>query len=311
MRSSAKSAKSRLLNRVKKEFDLFMSKNIDIESIQTVCLALGPYRNLTTLTGSILFLHPTCQVLNHAGQRIFGDKRLDFIKEYSSEKFQTFVRYAIYISRKGEYGNYGGSITYSHAFNDKHKMKGLFNNSRLNLLKENITTFFWKESLRTSNHIRHNDVDWDKLFARNKKLRFLLPIRNPLNCAVSNLRTGHVNNFQDRNKHSSVEEVLESIMDEFLWFKNLEFHYPERFFYYFEHDFSRVTLTKMADFLQLKASEDWLANAVKAFKIKPGYEHSSKSISFFHNCVERKFIDYPNFAENLLRFSASLHEKQD
>ena len=29
-----------------------------VDNLQSVCMFLGPYRNLTTLTGSFLFLHP-------------------------------------------------------------------------------------------------------------------------------------------------------------------------------------------------------------------------------------------------------------
>jgi hypothetical protein len=69
-------------------------------------MTLGPYRNLTTLTASVLFLHPNCQVLNHAGNRIFGDEELDFIANYNNEIFEAFTRYAIYISQKGTRGDY-------------------------------------------------------------------------------------------------------------------------------------------------------------------------------------------------------------
>ncbi|MCW5878805.1 MAG: hypothetical protein KIS80_08075, partial [Anaerolineales bacterium] len=53
-----------------------------IDGLESVCLFLGPYRNLTTLTASMLSLHPECQVLNHAGTRVFPNKNLNFIEEY-------------------------------------------------------------------------------------------------------------------------------------------------------------------------------------------------------------------------------------
>ena len=48
--------------------------------LRTVGLILGPYRNLTTLTASVLSLHPECQALNHAGPRLLKG-RLDFIQD--------------------------------------------------------------------------------------------------------------------------------------------------------------------------------------------------------------------------------------
>ena len=59
--------------------DLRESRYLDIQDIESVCLTLGPYRNLTTLTASVLYLHPNCQVLNHAGNRIYGKRKIDFL----------------------------------------------------------------------------------------------------------------------------------------------------------------------------------------------------------------------------------------
>ena len=70
------------LLRLSKSRDLAAARNVSIDDVRTVCLFLGPYRNLTTLTASILFLHPNCQVLNHAANRIFHDRRTDFFDGY-------------------------------------------------------------------------------------------------------------------------------------------------------------------------------------------------------------------------------------
>lgn len=291
------------VNGITKASALLASKSINIESVKTVCLALGPYRNLTTLTASILFLHPDCQVLNHVGQRIFGDNELDFIKEYSDERFETFLRYAIYISQGGVRGDYGGSITISHAFDQQHKVRNIFTGSKLPLIKENIKSLFWKESLRTANHIRENNVDLNKLFAQNKQLRFMLPIRNPLECAIGQIKTGYIKYFQGRNLGDSVQQALDSILDEFLWFLDIRSRNPDRFFYFLEHDFSISTLTNMADFLQLETTDDWLNKAITAFDIKSNYKHPPNLIAYFHKCVENRFSNHPDFAEKLLLFS--------
>jgi hypothetical protein len=82
----------------------------------------------------------------------------------------------------------------------------------------------------------------------------------------------------------------------------LESRHPDRFFYFFEHDFNKATITRMADFLQLEAFEDWCTNAIKVFDVKSKYSHSNNLVSFFHRCVENQFSNYPDFAEKLLRF---------
>lgn len=63
------------------------------------------------------------------------------------------------------------------------------------LIKRKIECLFWKESLTTSNYIKSNKIDLGELFRKLKRLKFLMHIRNPLDCAVSNLKTGHVNRF--------------------------------------------------------------------------------------------------------------------
>ncbi len=286
-----------------KEYDLLLARSVETEAIETVCLALGPYRNLTTLTASLLFLHPDCHVLNHAGKRIFGDQRLDFIGNYSAERFERFVQYALLICRKGRRGNYGGSITHSHAFADNEKMRRFWRKSRVNLVNGDGKALFWKESLRTSNRMRRSKPDLDSVFKENHKLKFLMPVRNPMDCAASNFKTGHSRIFADNDASAHVENTLKAVLDEFIWFKELEVRHPDRFFYYFENDDREDTLARMADFLGLEATQGWIADSLQVFEINPGYEHPDGLVSVYREYVERKFSGFPDFAARLLRFS--------
>lgn len=223
-----------ILNGLGKEWDLLRSRGISTQQVKTVCLALGPYRNLTTLTASILFLHPVCQVLNHGGQRILDDRRLDWIADYGQASFEKFLRYAIYISKGGARGHHGGSIVHSHAFDEKYKTSSIFKETALGLVKERIECLFWKESLRISNHIKTHNVNVLRLLEAEPRLRFLMPIRNPLDCAKSNILTGHADLFGSRSEQVSEEEVLDLVLDEILRFKQMESAAPDRFFHYFE-----------------------------------------------------------------------------
>ena len=197
--------------------DLTASLSIDVKECKSVCLTLGPYRNLTTLTAATLFLHPNCQVLNHGGKRIFGCRQLDFLSDYSEEKLNRFIQYAIRISTKGKRGAHGGSIKFSHAFDNKHAMKEVFRGTGDGILKKEIKCLFWKESLMTSNMIRQKNVDLGTIFERDQRLRFILPIRNPLDCAISNIKTGGVNRFKGLKTKSTEIEVVQAILDEILW----------------------------------------------------------------------------------------------
>jgi hypothetical protein len=290
------------LLRLSKRRDLAAARNLPIEDVRTVCLFLGPYRNLTTLTASILFLHPNCQVLNHAANRIFHDSRTDFFDGYDDEKFDTFVRYAIYASGGGGRGMLGGSITHSHAFDEGHVTRELFESTGSKLIKEKIYSLIWKESLRTSNRIRKTGIDLGTIFAKNSRLRFLLPVRNPIDCAVSNIKSGHAKLFPGLDPDAPVEKVVEAILDEFKWVRSWERKHPDRFFIYFEPEFAEETLVRLADFLKVEMNEEWKRNALAAFEIKKRYEHPEPLAMHYRRLVHERFGGDPDFSAKLLRF---------
>ena len=283
--------------------DLAASANVDISRVKTVCLAMGPYRNLTTLTASILFLHPNCQVLNHGAERIFADDRLDFLLHYSRRVADNFIRYAIYISGQGSRGKQGGSITLSHAFDGKHKMQALYRKQFGDkLIKEEINAVFWKESLRTSFHLRKHGIDLQQLFEQEQRLRFLLPIRNPIDCALSNQKTGHAK-LWGLGRSASVEEILDHVLDEILWFYKLEQQYPERFFHYLESDFDQDTATRLADFLCLRHDPEWQEAVLEAFDVSKHYSYPEALVGAFNAMVSEKFRDHPEMKNRLLAFA--------
>ena len=295
----ARNIKTKLTDRV----DLITSKSIDIKDCKSVCVTLGPYRNLTTMTAAAMFLHPNCQVLNHAARRIFGNSKVDFLSDYSEEKFIRFIKFAVEISGKGHRGSMGGSITYSHAFDSKHNMRKAFVNTGLELRKQQIKCLFWKESLRTSNLIREKHVDLGSILAKEERLRFLMPIRNPLDCAVSNLKTGHVRLFQGLDKGSSVLQVVRAVLDEIHRFATYGEKFPGRFFYFFEHAISREMLINLATFLKLDPNEAWLSDALSVMTTKSNYAHDNELLAFYRETVNDKFSRFPALSEGLLTFA--------
>jgi len=280
--------------------DLKRSRHVDVQDIKTVCLLLGPYRNLTTLTASTLFLHPNCQVLNHAGQRVFGNKEIDFLFDDRQERLDRFLQFAVCLSEKGTRGRHGGSITHSHAFSEYHDMKAVFDKAKLPLVKNTIQCLVWKESLRTANTIRERRIDMRRLLEQEGRLRFLMPVRNPLDCAASNLKTGHAKLF--RGSCRSFFDVLDAILNEIVWFVELEQKYPDRFFHFYEYDITKETLMALAAFLCLDRREDWLSRALTATIIKSGYHHDEDKVRFYSNCIEDKVQQNPALLEGLQRF---------
>lgn len=269
----------------------------------SVCLMLGPYRNLSTLTAATLFLHPQCQVLNHAGDRVFGGE-YDFFSDCSSRGIDRFIRGAIEMSAGGERGDHGGSITLSHAFDPPHRMRALFERSGLPLVKHDIRSLLWKESHRTANLIRDRGVDLAGLLAADTRLRFLLPIRHPLDCAVSNIKTQHVRHFKSVVDPTDVGEVCEAVLDEIRWVMDLAERFPGRFFHFYEHSIGDRKLVDLETFLELDHDERWLALAREAMSPSSRHEHPAALVDRYRAAVQARFADYPETTAKLLAFVA-------
>ncbi len=293
---------ARRLEKEKRE-DMAASQDIDVSQLRTVCLALGPYRNLTTLTASILFLHPHCQVLNHGGARIFEDPSLDFLLYPDRKTTDNFLRYAIQISTKGKRGKTGGSIVHSHAFDEKHKLGRLYREHFGDkLIKDEIHSLFWKESLRTSLHLRKHAVDLRQLFDTEPRLRFLLPVRNPLDSATSNLRTGHAKLF-GLGKSPDITTVLDAILGEIRWFMELQDRYPRRFFHFLENDFGPEQARLLGEFLALDPHPAWVSVVQEAFDIDRHYQHPGELVEHYRAAVDQHFAPWPHLRERLLAFT--------
>ena len=276
------------------------------EQLESVCILLGPYRNLTTLTCSVLSLHPQCVVLNHAGVRMLKNRRLNFLANYSADKFGEFVRYAGFASRGGMRGTYGGDIRLSGAF-QRAPMQEAY--ARLQgRARGPATCLVWKDSHLVTNFLRAARVDVPGLLKRNDKIRFLLPIRNPIDCAISNLRTGHVNFFgmhRGISPASPVENVVGAVLDEIAWFVGLQegSGFPERFFFYFEHGMGRSVLEKLLGFLGLPRDEAYLAVAADVFEASSEVRREARVVALYADQVSQKFQRYPGMREALLRFA--------
>ncbi len=276
---------------------------MNIEDINTVCLALGPYRNLTTLTASTLFLHKNCQVLNHAWNRVYNQQDTDFLTEYSNQKLEAFIKFAIEASKDGKRGVYGGSITHSHAFDLKHKMHKKIVELKVPLIKPIIKCLFWKESLRVTNVLQENSFDFQRVFDSEKRLRFLMPIRHPLDCAQSNILTEHYKLFNGVSENPSMPEVTALILDNILWFAKLRNRFPERFFSFTEYEMSKGMLERLALFLEVDPDEDWVINALDVMESKSRYEHTAEDINFYNEYVNNNFSIFPELSKKLLDFT--------
>ena len=287
---------------LKQEREIRRSIDIDISDIKTICLVFGPYRNLTSLSAAMAVLHPNCQVLNHAKRRILPHKKVNFFMRYSETRFNSFIKYAIHLSLSGKRGLVGGSVLHSHAFDKldvKEKYKNRFGDK---LLKEKINCLFWKEGLHLQNHFLENNINTIDLINKNKKIVFILPIRNPLDCAMSNQNTGMSNIFHHINPNSTYQEILKSVLDNFLLFFNYQKKLSSNFFHYYQHSFNESTLKEFCNYLDLPFDERWKNDVLDIYNIKESYPHKKEDIDFYEEYVSTNFKDFPDEMEKLLQF---------
>lgn len=279
------------------------SQSIDISNIKTLCMVLGPYRNLTTLTASIMSLHPNCQVLNHGLDRIKGDKDLDFLLNYSKTTLENFLRYAIFISGGGKRGDYGGSITLSHAFAENNKMRKSYKEMYGNkLIKNDIQCLLWKESLHTTNILQKHPQKFQKILNESPNIKFILPIRNTLDCAESNINTGMATIYPEITDTKDKKKIIKRILEDYLWIFNLKQQYPDRFFYFFQHEVNKKTFTELATYANIIPDPKWLEYSIKNYNIRKKYEHPDSLKNIYKSTVLQMFKKFPSEKQELLRF---------
>lgn len=274
-----------------------------IEGLNSVCLFLGPYRNLTTLTASFLFLHPEIQVFDHGSPRIFAKENLNFFSTYSEERFNNFAHYLITMSQGGSRGKYGGSMIVSHAFADNEDLRHLyFKRYGSRLRKRSIKSLVWKEPQRLTQKLRNEEIDLIELIKENNKLRFFLPIRNPLDCAQSITRMGGTRWYGDVIR-GDIKKALDLILSDFKWFFDQREKSKEQFFHFYQNQLSENTLIDIADFLGVARDKRWIQDCLEVYKIRARYQHEEKLLTHYKRRVAELFSEHEELKEGLLNFA--------
>ncbi len=275
-------------------------ERVDTSELETVSVLLGPYRNLTTLVTTLLALHPSCQVLNHAGGRVFRHRGLDFIADPRPETLEAFARYAIALSAGGKQGDYGGSILLSHAFEReaaRQRYAARFGDLRV---KPVVRSLVWKESMVVTNRLRRLS-SLEPLLAL-EKLRFVHPLRDPIDCAHSNLSTGHVRHLGARP--GDLGDVVRAILEELEWFCELKAAHPARCFLLIEDEVDEARLEAFAAFHEIDADRQWLDDAASVYRLGRPYPVPAAVLEQYRRQVDDRFARFPEIRNALLRLGA-------
>ncbi|MQC26266.1 MAG: hypothetical protein DWG76_02300 [Chloroflexi bacterium] len=271
-----------------------------VDGLKSVCLFLGPYRNLTTLTGSVLALHPECQVLDHASQRVFGNDRINFLDRFNEEKFRQFCHFAITMSQGGTRGRYGGTMLVSHAFADNLPLRRVYlKRYGTRLLKLQIKSVVWKEPQRVTQIVRQKNYPFAELLEANPLLRFLLPVRNPMDTAKSITRMGGNRWYGDVIK-GDIRKALTLVLDDIRWFLKWEQRAPGRFFHFYQDELDIDMLTRLAEFLGVSSDERWLRDTLNVYQVRPPYKYDDDLVAHYAKQVAKLFDDQPDVANHLM-----------
>jgi hypothetical protein len=271
----------------------------EIDRPVTVTLFLGPYRNLTTLTASMLSLHPECQVLNHGGTRLLRGRQ-DFIGSYSDARLDRFCASAIKASVGGKRGAYGGSIRLSHAF-DSEAVSTLYGKRFGDAtLKDHIACLVWKESQRVMNLIRSSPQKIHDLVEAAPRLRYLMPVRNPIDCALSNIRTGMAGIIEGADS-TDLASVLDHILEEIAWFSRVSAVHPDRFFMFFQDDEPVMICDGLVRTLGISNDKEWRDDVSVAFKVRSkGHQPEPGLRAAFDESIRQHFDGLPEVAGRIV-----------
>ena len=281
-----------------------LKSNSKVDDISTLAILLGPYRNLTTLISSVFALHPEIQVLNHAGQRVFSLPEINFFSSYSTQRFDDFLRYALYISQGGKRGMYGGSILHSHAFVNNPEIRQAYTERYgESKVAESVGCILWKEPMLVTQLIQQNNIDLVALASTESRLRFLLPVRNPFDCAFSHLQTGSMAAYFGEPGRVSVEQILEGILQIIVWFVDMMQRCPQQFMLIDQHALSHITSPEVTDFLAVSNDSIWEKTVQQVVHVKPSYPVDNALRNFYIKRIDQYFSTKPEIADLLLAYA--------
>lgn len=294
---------SRMATKMRVRLELELSRREKRhEAIKTFCLIVGPYRNLTTLTSALLAMHPQTQVLNHGARRILGRKPVDFFANPGPSIVDRFLQYGIYIAAGGRRGDFGGSILLSHAFDNEDVRRLYEERFGTGNTKWRCESFIWKESMKVTNILMGSDMDVDRLLSNNPRLRLLLPIRNPLNCARSNMATGHAQYIGNNEKE--MYSIISGILDAYQWFGEVCQRHPRQCMWFTQDDVHDRNLYKeLAAFLDVDPSEQWMDDCEHLARLRESaYSHEWAVVRYYQQAVMERFSDDDAMGRKLIGF---------
>lgn len=270
------------------------------DRIRTVVLPLGPYRNLTTMTAALFAFHPEAVVLNHAADRVFGS-RFDPFDRLDADRWRTFKAGSLRLLQHGRKSSYGGNVLFSHAFRSGSLRELYAARFGATLLKPGATALFWKDSMRFQNRFEAGRPRIGDFLAAYAEAVFLFPVRNPMDCARSNVATGHWRHLVAKPE-AQFGPVLTRILEALRWFRAHERADPVRFWSFTEAEIGEGFLDRFAAFCRLPDAPGWRSDAPRTVEVVTRSQHSDARRDLYARLVADLFADDAGMRVRLERF---------
>jgi hypothetical protein len=269
------------------------------DHLKTLAILLGPYRNLTTLTAAALALHPDVQVLNHAAERLWKTSDIDFFRSPDQSVYRRFLTAAVDASADGQRGLHGGSILHSHAFDDRFVQLLYQRRYGDQRIKANPTCLVWKDSLMIQRRLSGEDGLLPQIIAKLPDVRFVLPVRQPVDCAVSNMATGLVSYLMN-GRPAGIAEVIDAVLRAIVWVLIQRDRWPDRFFVFAER-IGTVDLARgLAGHLNLPDDARWRADFQAIFRVRRKQRHSPDVLRLEREKISTSLAPWPDLRDALL-----------
>jgi hypothetical protein len=276
-----------------------MESEIPADHLKTLAIVLGPYRNLTTLTAAALALHPDVQVLNHAAELLWRRPDIDFFCRPEQSVYRQFLTAAVDASADGQRGLHGGSILHSHAFDDwsvRLLYQRRYGDQRI---KAKPKCLVWKDSMLIQRRLSGEEGLLPHVIANLPDVRFVLPVRRPVDCAASNMATGLVSYLMN-GRPAGIAEAIDVVLQAIVWVLIQRDRWPDRFFVFAE-SFESVDLAPgLARYLNLPDDARWRADFQAIFRVRRKQRHSTDVLRMEREKIATSLAPWPDLRDALL-----------
>jgi hypothetical protein len=129
-------------------------------------------------------------------------------------------------------------------------------------------------------------------------VKFVLPLRRPLDCALSNIRTKHAHTM-DLPPDASIGQAVTRVLDVFAWGLQRRDKRPERVFAFTQTEDPQQVFASLASFLGISAEPRWLADVKEGFVVRPSRPAPPKIVEMTNRAIDAKLERWPEIGRAL------------